>query len=314
LGLLGSSIGLALKDTGADLQIIGHDKDSGAAKHALKRGSVDRTEWNLINACDGADLIILTTPLAEVRSTLAALAQYLKAGCVVTDTAHLKLPVLNWAGDSLPDTVHFVGGHPICGLRATWQSSGQVLAEEPSAEFLDGAIYCLTPGTATAPEALRTVADLAQAVGAQPYYLDAAEHDGLIAAVEGLPLLLAATLQVVARKSPSWREMIRLSGSDFGGITGLLSGEAGDLAEQFSLNATNNLRWIDTFLGELSELQELLSGGDHEALQGFVAGALEAREGWTRGKGEGESVDYSDFDVGRMMFGDMFRARGIKDE
>jgi prephenate dehydrogenase len=314
LGLVGSSIGLALKGTGADLQVIGHDKDSGAAKRAFKSGSVDRTEWNLINACDGADLIILSTPLTEVKSTLVAIAQELKAGCVVTDTAPLKVPVLTWASESLPDTVHFVGGHPIRGLQAPGQSSGQVLVEEPSAELLDGAIYCLTPGTDTAPEALQTVADLAQAVGAQPYYLDAAEHDGLIAAVEGLPLLLAATLQVVASKSPSWREMIRLSGSDFGSITGLLAGDAGDLSERFDLNANNSFRWMDAFLGEASKLCELLAAEDHEALQAFVADALEAREGWTRRQVEGQSVDYSDFDVGRMMFGDMFKSRGIKDK
>ena len=189
-----------------------------------------------------------------------------------------------------------------------------MLVEEPSAELLDGAIYCLTPGTDTAPEALQTVADLAQAVGAQPYYLDAAEHDGLIAAVEGLPLLLAATLQVVASKSPSWREMIRLSGSDFDSITGLLAGDAGDLSERFNLNANNNFRWMDAFLSEVSKLCELLGDEDHEALQAFVADALEARVGWTRRQVEGQSVDYSDFDMGRMMFGDMFKSRGIKDK
>ena len=158
------------------------------------------------------------------------------------------------------------------------------------------------------------MADLAQAVGAQPFYLDAAEHDGLIAAVEGLPLLLAAALQVMARKSPSWREMIRLSGADFARVTDLLAGDATDLTERFALNATNTCRWIDAFLEELSGLRQRLADEDSEALQGFFAGALEARAGWTRRQLGGESVDYSDFDMSRMMFGDMFRPRGIKDE
>ncbi|MBC7261196.1 MAG: prephenate dehydrogenase/arogenate dehydrogenase family protein, partial [Chloroflexi bacterium] len=113
LGLVGSSIGLALKGTGADLEIIGHDKDSDAARRAYKSGCVDRTEWNLINACEGADLIIISTPLAGVKSTLAAIAQDVKPGCVITDTANLKVPVLDWARESLPNTVYFVGGHPI---------------------------------------------------------------------------------------------------------------------------------------------------------------------------------------------------------
>ncbi len=316
LGLVGSSIGLALKGTGAEFEIVGHDKDSNAAKRAYKSGCVDRTEWNLINACDGADLIVISTPLAGVKSTLAAIGQDLKAGAVVTDTARLKVPVLNWARESLPDTVHFVGGHPIYAPRSFWQSSREMVLqpETPSTELLAGAIYCLTPGTDTPPEALRAVADLAQAVGAKPYYLDAEEHDGLVAAVEGLPLLLAAVLQVMARKSRSWREMIRLSGADFASVTQLLAGDATDLTKRLTLNAPNSRRCIDTFLGELTHLRELVASEDSEALQEFFTGALETREGWTRKQFEGESVDYSGIDVTRMMFGDMFRPRRQKDE
>ena len=66
LGLVGSSIGLALKETGANIEIVGHDKDNKAAKRAYKSGCVDGTEWNLINACDTADLIVISTGLSEI--------------------------------------------------------------------------------------------------------------------------------------------------------------------------------------------------------------------------------------------------------
>lgn len=309
LGRVGSSIGLALRETEADFEIIGHDKDHAAAKRAHKSGSVDRTEWNLINACDGASLVVISTPLPGVRSTLEAIAEDLEAGCVVTDTARLKAPVLKWARQFLPPTVHFIGGHPILRPQFLWLTGEEAEPEpvEPSPRLLDGAIYCLTPGTAAPPEALQTVANLAQAVGAKPYYLDAAEHDGLIAALEGLPLLMAAALQVVASRSPSWREMIRLSGRDFASATDLLAGDAGDLAEQVVLNAANNARWIDAFMAELSMLRELVVNEDGEALQKLFAGALEARDSWMRQQPEDESVDYSDFNMARMMLGDLFR-------
>ncbi len=309
LGRVGSSIGLALRETEADFEIIGHDRDHAAAKRAHKSGSVDRTEWNLINACDGANLVVISTPLPGVRSTLEAIAEDLEAGCVVTDTARLKVPVLKWARQFLPPTVHFIGGHPIRRPQFLWLTGeeGEPEPVEPSSQLLDGAIYCLTPGTATPPEALQTVANLAQAVGAKPYYLDAAEHDGLIAALEGLPLLMAAALQVVASRSPSWREMIRLSGRDFASATDLLAGDAGDLSEQVVLNAANNARWIDGFMAELSMLRELVVNEDAEALQKLFTGALEARDSWMRQQPEDESVDYSDFNMARMMLGDLFR-------
>ncbi len=316
LGRVGSSIGRALRDTEADFEIVGHDKDHAAAKRAHKAGSVDRTEWNLINACDGANLVVISTPLPGVRSTLEAIAEDLQVGCVVTDTARLKVPVLKWARQFLPSTVHFIGGHPILRPQLLWLTGGVDAPEpaEPSPQPLDGAIYCLTPGTATPPEALQTVANLAQAVGARPYYLDAAEHDGLIAALEGLPLLMAAALQVVASKSPSWREMIRLSGRDFASATDLLAGDADNLAQQVLLNATNNARWIDAFLSELSMLREMVVNEDGESLQKLFAGALEARDSWLRQQPEDESVDYSDFNMARMMLGDLFRPPEQRDE
>jgi len=307
LGLVGSSIGLALKETGADIEIIGHDKDSKAAKRAYKSGCVDRTEWNLINACDGADLIVISTPLTGIKSTLAAIAQDLKEDCVVTDTASLKVPVLNWAREFLPNTVHFVGGHPIIEKAAPDP-------EAPTADLFAGGIYCLTPATDVPPEALQAVSDLAEAVGAKPYYLDAAEHDGLIAAVEQVPLLLALALQVMAGTSPSKREMIQLSGMDFTSVMRLLAGDAGKFTELCTLNATNIVRWLDAFLPQLSTLRELLANQDSESLQESFAGALKTHDEWTHKRLAGGEVDYSEFGAMRMMFGRAFRSLKEKNE
>jgi len=267
LGLLGSSIGLALRGTAASIEIVGHDKDSGAAKRAYKDGCVDRTEWNLINACDGADLVVISTALAEIKSTLAAIGLHLKEGCVVTDTASLKVPVLGWARQSLPATVHFVGGHPIIDKPVPDRLT-------PAADLLTGAVYCLIPDTDTPPEALQAASDLAEAVGARTYYLDAAEHDGLIAAVGQVPLLLALALQAMAAANPSRREMIYLSGVDFASVTQLLTRDAETLTEMCRLNAPNVTRWLDTVLSHLSYLRELLTKQDVEALQRAFAAAV----------------------------------------
>src|SRR5512135_1823647 len=98
LGRIGGSIGLALKQANADLEIIGHDKDSRTAGLAQKRGAVDKTEWNLLNACDGAGLVVLALPLGAIRDTLKVLGNELQPGVIVTDTATTKTPVLEWAG------------------------------------------------------------------------------------------------------------------------------------------------------------------------------------------------------------------------
>ena len=286
LGLVGGSIGLALKKAGADLprrggtdagrlEIVGHDKNPEAARSAHKNGCVDRTEWNLISACDGADLVIISTPPAGIQSTLTAIAAELKEGCVVTDTASLKVPVLNWARESLPATAHFVGGHPIpkrgYGRGAPIAKPDATIADsgawQPAADLFAGAVYCLTPASNTSPEALQRVSDLAEAVGAIPYYMDAAEHDGLIAAVEQLPLFMALALQDVVSASPAHREIARLSGVDFSHATWPLVGDHYALSEVCHSNAANIVRWLDSYLARLSSLRESLAQGSSDEEQ-----------------------------------------------
>lgn len=308
LGLTGSSIGLSLKQNKGQFQITGHDKDSEAAKRAFKAGCVDRTEWNLLNACDGADLVVLSIPLTGIRNTLTAIAQELKPGCVVTDTASLKVPVLNWAHQSLPVTVSFVGGHPIL-------EKVSAESEQPTADLFAGATWCLTPDTNAPQEALQMASDLVEVVGARPYYLDAAEHDGLVAAVEQLPLLSALALQALAGTSPSHREMIQLSGRSFESGTHLLAGDAENLSHLCIQNAANITRWLDVLQSELSRFREFVANQDNESLQKAFDVALSMRGKWMDKHAEGgQTVDYSDFSMMHMLLGNTFRSRGPKGE
>jgi len=324
LGLVGSSMGLALKKSGANqsrrggteyLEIVGHDKSHEAARNAHKIKCVDRTEWNLISACDGADLVVISTPLAEIKTTLAAIAAELKEGCVVTDTASLKIPVLNWAGECLPGTAPFVGGHPILG-KLDAQAAPATLSE-PSASLFEGAVYCLTPAPNAPSAAMQRVSDLVEALGATPYFMDPAEHDGLVAVGEQLPLLMALALQDVAQASPAHREIARLSGAEFDHVTQPLAGDARQLSEVCDLNAANIARWMDALLSRLSRLRESLAhppsseeqAQEREWLEKAFSKALEARARWSQPEGVGRETDYSDFSAARMMLGDAFRSR-----
>ena len=100
-GSIGTSIGLALRQSEEPLSIVGHDKDPRHAGTAKKLNAVDKTDWNLIGACETADIVILAIPMTGIEDTLRALAPHLKEGCVVTDTASLKGQVVEWAGQLL---------------------------------------------------------------------------------------------------------------------------------------------------------------------------------------------------------------------
>ena len=307
LGLVGSSIGLSLKQAKTKFEIIGHDKDGEAARRAFKAGCVDRTEWNLISACNGADVVVLCLPLAGIRDTLKAVASDLKPGSVVTDTASLKLPVLNWAREALPDPARFVGGHPVL-------SSQSAMPAEPSADLLSGAIYCLTPAANTPLDALQMVSGLVETMGALPHFMDAAEHDGLIAALEQSPFFLAAALQIMVGTSPARRELMQLWGPDFAAMTQLLAGNAEDRVDLSLHNAANLQRWLDALQSQLAGLRELVANQDRECLLKAFAAASALREEWLKKGAEGSMVDYSDFGMMHMFLGDNFKPRKSEGE
>ena len=109
LGKIGSSIGLALKAPELDYEIVGHDKDSLVQKKAREIGAVDSTTWNVISACETADVVMLAIPFDQVRETLQTIGPELRPNCVVIDTSFLKEPVLAWAQEFLREDHHFVG-------------------------------------------------------------------------------------------------------------------------------------------------------------------------------------------------------------
>jgi prephenate dehydrogenase len=288
LGYIGGSMGLALKEavTADQVAIVGHDKDLLFARAARKKGAVDKVHWNLVAACEEADVLVLAIPLGAIRDTLQAVGPYLKEGCVVTDTATVKGPVLDWAREILPDTVHFVGGNPIINLTAGERPCSGLDAAQ--ADLFRGALYCLTPAPDTDPAAVELVAGLVRQLGALPYFLDPAEHDGLIAAVEHLPAVLTAVLLEVTSRAPAWREMRRLAGVAYHDSTQLTAEDAVANREVCLVNRDNLVRWIEICQDELEVWKTALKAQDTDTLDVCFQQSIEARAGWLRAAQSGD--------------------------
>jgi prephenate dehydrogenase len=287
LGLIGGSIGLALRQTGNDYEVVGHDREHAVAGQARKRGAVSKTEWNLISACEGSDLIIIATPVMAIKETLAAIAPHLKPGCLVTDTASIKGPVVAWAKEILPETVNFVGGDPIISQEASSGGSPSTGIEGARADLFQGGLYCLTPSPEAAPQAVQLATDLVHLLGASPFFLDAAEHDGLVAGVDHLPFVLSAALLGTTITSPAWREMRKLAGDAFQSATRFSSGDAATYRDACLTNGENIVRWIDACLVRLKELREVIAAQEAEELEETFEEAMSARDQWLRDKADG---------------------------
>ena len=153
LGLIGSSIGLALHSAKAAQEIMEYDSDKRLAHHARKIGAIDQLCFSLPDAVHGAEFVILATPLGPIRSFLQDIAAVASPGTVVTDVASTKAQVISWAEEYLPTSVFFVGGHPILN-KDTYDN------EPATAALFKNCVYCLTPTKRTSSTALDKVMQL----------------------------------------------------------------------------------------------------------------------------------------------------------
>jgi prephenate dehydrogenase len=273
LGLIGGSLGLALKAAQLDaLEIAGYDREWGLSGRARRQGAIDRDARSPEEAVAEAAVVVIATPIAQIKQTFQEIAPALAEGAVVTDTASTKRDVLRWAQELLPDTASFVGGHPIAGK----ERSGLDAAE---AALFQGRPWAVIPTTSAAGEAIRAVENLVRIAGAMPVLVDAAEHDSYMAAISHLPLIAATALFSLNSESKAWPELASLSGPGFRDATRLASTNP-DLSHDICLtNQENLLHWLDRYIEELRRYRLLVAeGGEREELYRQFVSVQTARD------------------------------------
>jgi prephenate dehydrogenase len=251
LGLTGASMGLGLQREVGNFEIVGHDKQPEVAQEARKIGAVQRVEWNLYRACEGAELIVVATPLVELESLLPLLAEEMKPGTLVFAIGSLLQPVIAIGSKCLPEGVHFVAGHAIVTAAGSTANA--------RADLFEKAVFALAAGVKTDPNAIQLASDFVERMGATPLFVDAQEHDGVIAGVEQLPVLLAAALMRFSAKGAGWREARRLAGRHFASATDTGS-DAAALYSTLQANRESVLLKLRSLQQELAEWQEMLEG------------------------------------------------------
>ena len=124
LGQIGTSIGLALAEHTDLVRRIGHDKDHSVARAAEKLGALDEVKINLPDSVREADIVLLSLPVSEIRETLEVIAQDLKEGAVVMDTAPVKGSVTQWAKELLPSERFYVSLVPVINPEYLHEAEG----------------------------------------------------------------------------------------------------------------------------------------------------------------------------------------------
>ncbi|HVA23111.1 MAG TPA: prephenate dehydrogenase [Chloroflexota bacterium] len=257
-GFVGASLGLALRPSKLFAHIAGYDHDRGRLQAAKRAGAIDEECRSTTAAVEQAAVIVVTVPAPELEAVLRELTPALSPGAIVTDTTPWKVAA-ECAAAVLPEDVHFVGGRPVL------DNAGHG-PEQASAAALRNAVYCLTPGPLASEAAVNAMSALVNAMGAQPYFLEPAEHDALTAASELLPSALLAALPLALIHDPAWVDAGKLAGDRFNRA----ARQAEELQASFWRDATANApalsRWLETAASALLDLRDNLQSDNPQKL------------------------------------------------
>ncbi len=257
LGLIGGSLGLALRSAGWD--VSGYDVNPSRRAEALELGVVDDLHLDR-----PSDVAFVAAPAAVLPSAvLFALSR--TDGCV-TDVGSVKSGVCSAVGDG-----RFVGGHPMAG-------SEQVGLRGARADMFDGAVWVLTPAESTSDEAYATVRSVVGELGAETVTMPADVHDSLVAVVSHVPHLTAATLMRLADERGTERAVLkRLAAGGFRDMTRIAAGNSDIWLDICEANRSAITSCLDRLIGALGEMRSAVEGGDRGKLSELLEQARRAR-------------------------------------
>lgn len=280
LGRINTSMGLALAQRKDTIHRTGHDRDPLTSKRAEKMGAVDSIDYNLPSAVRKADLVLVDVPVDELKDTLTLICQDMKPGAVVMESSPIKTTVIEWMRDLLPTDRHYIGLYPT--LNSTYLHEIDSGMESAHVDLFHQSLMVITHLPGATAETIKLATDLTSLLGADPYFSDPEEADGLVAAGNLLPQLMAAALVNATIDQPGWREARKLAGSTFAQVSGTVhySVKAAGLTQALLLNRQNALRVMDDALTALQLMRTDLENADEKNLNQRIEHALKGRSVW----------------------------------
>lgn len=221
-GLIGGSLGLALKKHKCVTRVVGCDR-APVLERAQEKGAIDEGHTNPSDAVRGSDAVVLATPVVAIIELIERLAPVLPAKTLLTDVGSTKVAVVTRAAKILGRVVgqRFLAGHPMAGKE-------QAGVEFADPDLFQGAAWFLTPlprqdvYRGLPGEFLESV----ERIGARVAIMNAAEHDQLCAWISHLPQMISTALAaalvdefgdapLLEAGGRALREMTRISSSPY---------------------------------------------------------------------------------------------------
>jgi prephenate dehydrogenase len=276
VGLLGGSLGLALKRRRLAGSVVGYVRRAVSIRECVRAGAVDSATLELAEAVTEADLVVLCTPLAQMRPLVQQMLPALKPGAIVTDVGSVKGSVVREL-ESIVSRAggHFVGSHPMAGAEKTGVAAARV-------DLFENAICVTTPTSKTNRTALRKVERLWKSIGCRLLRLTPEVHDELVSRSSHLPHVVAAGLANLVLRPGGPAAQAMLCANGFRDTTRIASGSPEMWRDIALANRRNLAGAVERLITDLRDFRCLLKGGDGAALQQLFEQAKQRRDKWSR--------------------------------
>lgn len=253
VGLIGGSIGLAIRRRRLAKEVIGVCRHKESLRKARRIGAIDTGTLDYKEAVADADVVILATPIDQIIKIAKIVMPYLKRGCLLIDAGSTKEKIVQQIEQELTDHVCFVGSHPLAGS----DKRGSGFARP---DLFKDAVCILTKSAKTNPDALKRIASFWRKIGCRIEILTPRTHDKIVALISHLPHLAATQLVKVAKDD------LNFAASGFFDTTRIASSDAEIWTDIFLSNKKFIIQAIDEYVKRLKLMKQLISNEDKKGL------------------------------------------------
>jgi cyclohexadieny/prephenate dehydrogenase len=274
IGLIGSSMAWRMAKDGLATEFVACARSEETRTKATALGLVSAAVANPAVAVDGADLVVIATPIGSYSAIAEVIAPALKPDAIITDVGSVKQAAIDAVMPHLPKNVHFVPGHPIAGTEHSGPEAG-------APDLFEGRWTILTPAEDANSNAVEKVTELWRHMGAMVDVMTPDHHDRVLAITSHLPHLIAYTIVGTATdlEDDLRREVMKYSASGFRDFTRIAASDPVMWRDIFLNNRDATLEILQRFSDDLSAMQKAIRRGEGETLEDLFSRTRAIRRG-----------------------------------
>jgi len=258
LGVIGGSLGLAIKQLVPHAVVTGFDEES-KIDSALRRDAIDYGAISLAASVHDADIIVLCTPVRTIIKLLPSIAACCRNSAIVTDVGSTKVEIVHAAAKAFRTNGMYVGGHPMAG------SEGKGIEHADPLLFQNATyVLCADPKK---KKAIAPLTSILHSIGARILFLSAKDHDMIAATISHLPQLVAvAMVTMVGKKNKTHQAYLQLAAGGFRDITRIASSPYGMWSDILASNSGEIRRTVREFAALMLQFEKNLQKASTQSI------------------------------------------------